>query len=163
MTLLALALGATAEEPAYKTHKPAPFYYQRASLFEILPADTTDIIMLGNSITNGCEWHESFPASGDQKPGYQFRRNRRCQRPHRSGRGGTPGKDIPDDRCQRCKPPHQCRLNSHRYHHCCRPDSHILPQHQTVPSILPAVQRIVQTVEEPRRQTAGNYRPQHTP
>lgn len=60
MTLLAFALGVMAEEPAYKTYKPAPFYYQRASLFEILPTDTTDIIMLGNSITNGCEWHELF-------------------------------------------------------------------------------------------------------
>jgi len=49
-----------AAEPAYKTYKPAPFYYQRALLFEVMPTDTTDIIMLGNSITNGGEWHELF-------------------------------------------------------------------------------------------------------
>ncbi|MCM1451701.1 MAG: GDSL-type esterase/lipase family protein [Clostridium sp.] len=34
------------------------FYYQRASLFDTLPVDSGDIIMLGNSLTNGCEWHE---------------------------------------------------------------------------------------------------------
>ncbi len=34
------------------------YYYRRAALFEILPTDTSDIIMLGNSLTDGCEWHE---------------------------------------------------------------------------------------------------------
>ena len=34
------------------------YYYRRAALFECLPTDTTDIIMLGNSLTDGCEWHE---------------------------------------------------------------------------------------------------------
>ncbi len=34
------------------------FYYQRASHFDSLPIDSDDIIMLGNSLTNGCEWHE---------------------------------------------------------------------------------------------------------
>lgn len=34
------------------------FYYQRASLFDELGVDSTDIVMLGNSLTNGCEWHE---------------------------------------------------------------------------------------------------------
>ena len=34
------------------------YYYRRAALFETLPTDTTDIIMLGNSLTDGCEWHE---------------------------------------------------------------------------------------------------------
>lgn len=34
------------------------FYYQRATLFDELPVDSADIIMLGNSLTNGCEWHE---------------------------------------------------------------------------------------------------------
>lgn len=31
---------------------------QRASLFELLPVDSTDIVFLGNSITHYCEWHE---------------------------------------------------------------------------------------------------------
>lgn len=36
------------------------FYYQRATLFEELPVTAEDIIFLGNSITNGCEWSELF-------------------------------------------------------------------------------------------------------
>jgi len=42
------------------THKLNYYYYQRKSLFEILPDDSAEIIFLGNSITNGCEWHELF-------------------------------------------------------------------------------------------------------
>lgn len=52
-SLLSL-VGAGAQE----AYKPDVFYYQRSSLFEILPVDTTDIVMLGNSLTNGGEWHE---------------------------------------------------------------------------------------------------------
>lgn len=43
-----------------QNNKYSTFYYQRASLFEALPIDTTDIVFLGNSITNGAEWHELF-------------------------------------------------------------------------------------------------------
>lgn len=35
-------------------------YYQRASLFDTLGVDSTSIVMLGNSLTHGCEWHELF-------------------------------------------------------------------------------------------------------
>lgn len=42
-----------AQEQKYST-----FYYQRATLFEILPATPEDIVFLGNSITNGAEWSE---------------------------------------------------------------------------------------------------------
>lgn len=38
--------------------KYSTFYDQRASLFEELPVTSKDIIFLGNSITNGCEWSE---------------------------------------------------------------------------------------------------------
>ncbi len=34
------------------------YYYQRATLFEILPIDKDDIVFLGNSITDICEWAE---------------------------------------------------------------------------------------------------------
>lgn len=34
------------------------FYGQRATLFDVLPVRSDHIVMLGNSITNGCEWHE---------------------------------------------------------------------------------------------------------
>ena len=36
------------------------FYYQRSTLFEALPVGSDDIVFFGNSITNGCEWHELF-------------------------------------------------------------------------------------------------------
>jgi len=35
-------------------------YYQRASLFDALGVDSTSIVMLGNSLTHCCEWHELF-------------------------------------------------------------------------------------------------------
>lgn len=38
--------------------KHSLFYDQRATLFEVLPVDSTSIVFLGNSLTNGCEWHE---------------------------------------------------------------------------------------------------------
>ncbi len=57
--ILSLALivsGAShAQQRNYST-----FYYQRASLFEALPASASDIVFLGNSITNGGEWCELF-------------------------------------------------------------------------------------------------------
>lgn len=34
------------------------FYYQRSTLFELLPIEPTDIVFLGDSQTNGCEWAE---------------------------------------------------------------------------------------------------------
>lgn len=40
------------------TSAHSQFYQQRASLFAELPVDSTSIVFLGNSITNGCEWHE---------------------------------------------------------------------------------------------------------
>ncbi len=40
--------------------KYTELYYQRASLFDILPVDSNSIVMLGNSLTHGCEWHELF-------------------------------------------------------------------------------------------------------
>ncbi|MDC1106248.1 GDSL-type esterase/lipase family protein [Prolixibacteraceae bacterium] len=36
------------------------YYYQRKTLFELMPNDKNEIIFLGNSITNGCEWTEVF-------------------------------------------------------------------------------------------------------
>ena len=34
------------------------FYFQRSSLFSELPVGKKDIVFLGDSQTNGCEWHE---------------------------------------------------------------------------------------------------------
>ena len=36
------------------------YYYQRKSLFDVLPLHSSDIVFLGNSITDGCEWAELF-------------------------------------------------------------------------------------------------------
>ena len=43
-----------------QTPKHSTFYEQRTSLFEKLPIYTDDIVFVGNSITNGSEWHELF-------------------------------------------------------------------------------------------------------
>lgn len=43
---------------APQPYKYNVFYFQRASLFDQLPVTADDIIMLGNSLTNGGEWHE---------------------------------------------------------------------------------------------------------
>ncbi len=40
--------------------KYSTFYYQRASLFELLPVSHMDIFFVGNSISNGGEWTELF-------------------------------------------------------------------------------------------------------
>ena len=39
-------------------NKYTELWGQRATIFEALPVDTNDIVMLGNSLTHGCEWHE---------------------------------------------------------------------------------------------------------
>lgn len=49
-----------ASAQAVTTPKYTEFYYQRESLFDVLPIDSTNIVMLGNSLTNGAEWHELF-------------------------------------------------------------------------------------------------------
>ena len=36
------------------------YHYQRRSLFNVLPLHSSDIVFLGNSITDGCEWAELF-------------------------------------------------------------------------------------------------------
>ena len=36
------------------------YYYHRKEQFEMLPDTENEIIMLGNSITDQCEWHELF-------------------------------------------------------------------------------------------------------
>ncbi|ATA89453.1 sialate O-acetylesterase [Capnocytophaga stomatis] len=40
--------------------KHSHFYYQRADFFDKFPVTSKDIVFLGNSITNGCEWAELF-------------------------------------------------------------------------------------------------------
>lgn len=50
-----LCMGVYAQKQQMST-----YYYQRATLFEELPISSKDIVFLGNSITDGCEWNELF-------------------------------------------------------------------------------------------------------
>lgn len=50
---LAAVAQTTPDKPKY-----TELYYQRASLFDVLGVDSTNIVFLGNSLTHGCEWHE---------------------------------------------------------------------------------------------------------
>ena len=50
-----LSISGFSQERKYST-----FYEQRASLFDELKVEQSDIIFLGNSITNGAEWAELF-------------------------------------------------------------------------------------------------------
>lgn len=56
MLCLWVGIGAFAQEEG----KYSTYYYQRASLFEVLPVDSDDILFVGNSITDGGEWCELF-------------------------------------------------------------------------------------------------------
>ena len=40
--------------------KYRPYWYQRATLFQLLPNDKNEIVFLGDSITEGCNWSEIF-------------------------------------------------------------------------------------------------------
>lgn len=54
-----LALFAASAASVY-AQKYSTYYYQKATLFEELPVKSNDIVFLGNSITDGCEWSELF-------------------------------------------------------------------------------------------------------
>lgn len=67
MPLILLAQVATAPLGPVETSLPAypdslfpTYYHQRVSHFETLPRSGTDILFLGNSITDGAEWSELF-------------------------------------------------------------------------------------------------------
>ena len=56
--LAAVALAATGSMASQEKYEYNDFYYQRSTLFAELPVKSSDIIFLGDSQTNGCEWHE---------------------------------------------------------------------------------------------------------
>lgn len=66
---------------AQETTVFSTYYYQKKSLFENLPDTNNEIIFLGNSITDGCDWSELFRnsniknrgISGDITDGILFR------------------------------------------------------------------------------------------
>ena len=53
LPLMLCAAGRTAEGADF-----GELYNQRASLFDTLGTSPSSIVMLGNSLTHGCEWHE---------------------------------------------------------------------------------------------------------
>lgn len=56
LILMALPLcGINAQNQKY-----SEYYYQRVSLFKLLPIDKNDIVFIGNSITDYAEWDEIF-------------------------------------------------------------------------------------------------------
>lgn len=57
--LLLIAVLAAVSSVA-SAQKYSTYYYQRTSLFEVLPIEKNDIVFIGNSITDGSEWHELF-------------------------------------------------------------------------------------------------------
>jgi len=46
-----------------------PYYNAKKSIFEIMPNDTSEIIFLGNSITDYCDWYELFGKSNIKNRG----------------------------------------------------------------------------------------------
>ncbi len=72
---------ASASSRCVPAQKFSTYYHQRKSFFEILPDSSNEIIFLGNSITDGCNWAELFDnilvknrgISGDITAGILFR------------------------------------------------------------------------------------------
>lgn len=60
MTMKRLLILAAALLAAGSAFAQSEYNYQRRSLFEVLPVLSSDIVFLGNSITDGCEWAELF-------------------------------------------------------------------------------------------------------
>lgn len=58
MILSALVLSGVCGMGAQEKYEYNEFFYQRSSHFEMLPVGSDDIVFLGDSQTNGCEWHE---------------------------------------------------------------------------------------------------------
>lgn len=58
MILSALVLSGVCGMAAQEKYEYNEFFYQRSSHFEMLPVGSDDIVFLGDSQTNGCEWHE---------------------------------------------------------------------------------------------------------
>ena len=58
LLILILSFESFAQEKTRR--KWLTYYEQKKSTFESLPNDEDEIIFLGNSITEGCEWNELF-------------------------------------------------------------------------------------------------------
>ncbi|MEN9919960.1 MAG: hypothetical protein RL662_2396 [Bacteroidota bacterium] len=61
LLLLLLVTSTSIAQEAYDQKFRNYFYDQRRSFFEAMPDTPNEVIMLGNSITNGASWDELFP------------------------------------------------------------------------------------------------------
>lgn len=88
-----LAAGTACAQEAYRE--------QRRSLFELLPIRSSDIVFLGNSLTDGCEWSELFDNRHIRNRGISS--DRACELAERLDPivEGTSQAAVPDDRHQR--------------------------------------------------------------
>ena len=59
-TLLFFLLSFTCSVYGQADTKFSSFYYHKKDFFESMPNDTNEIVFLGNSITDFCEWSEMF-------------------------------------------------------------------------------------------------------
>lgn len=59
-SIIGLSCSSTIIKPEMKKSKHSTYYYQRKTLFEKLPNSEHEIIFLGNSISDGCNWNELF-------------------------------------------------------------------------------------------------------
>ena len=60
IVVLLLAVATLSCMAQKKPVNPDVYYARRATLFDLLPVYSSDIIMLGNSLTDGAEWNELF-------------------------------------------------------------------------------------------------------
>ncbi|MBC8184125.1 sialate O-acetylesterase [candidate division KSB1 bacterium] len=60
LSIICLSCSSTIIKPEMKKSKHSTYYYQRKTLFEKLPNSENEIIFLGNSISDGCNWNELF-------------------------------------------------------------------------------------------------------
>ena len=60
MNMKRLILAVTVLLMSSVTFAQGTYHFQKKTLFEVLPIRSSDIVFLGNSITDGCEWSELF-------------------------------------------------------------------------------------------------------
>jgi lysophospholipase L1-like esterase len=60
LSIIGFSCSSTIIKPDMKKSKHSTYYYQRKTLFEKLPNSENEIIFLGNSISDGCNWSELF-------------------------------------------------------------------------------------------------------
>jgi len=60
LAMLVVFINLSCQEPIENEDSFYPYWHQRTSLFKALPNYTDEIVFLGDSITDGCNWSEMF-------------------------------------------------------------------------------------------------------